>query len=66
MSESLQDGTEPKAKEFFSSALRKFKSPILGWEEARAFCFFFLKRKWALSQYIYNVETLIKNYELLS
>jgi len=44
MSESLQDGTEPKAKEFFSSALRKFKSPILGGKRA-LFCLLFSKKE---------------------
>ena len=32
----------------FSSALRKFKSPILGGTEARAFCFFFPKKEDAI------------------
>mgnify|MGYP000396836995 CR=1 FL=1 len=29
----------------FSSALRKFKSPILGWDGSVRFLFLFLKRK---------------------
>ena len=44
VSESLQDGTEPIGEGVFSSALRKFKSPLLGWE-ARAFCLLFSKKE---------------------
>jgi len=41
--ESLQDGTE-RSEGVFSSAFRKFKSPILGGKSA-LFAYFFLKSK---------------------
>jgi len=38
-SESLQSGMRNEVEQVFSSALRKFKSPFLGWE-ARALTIF--------------------------
>jgi len=45
-SESLQGGTEPKAREFFLLRLKKFKSPIFeGGGRKRALLCFFLSKK---------------------
>jgi hypothetical protein len=43
-SESLQGVTEPIGEGVFSSALRKFKSPILGGKRA-LLCFFLSKKE---------------------
>tara|TARA_Y100000034_G_scaffold37897_1_gene46547 strand:+ start:108 stop:233 length:126 start_codon:yes stop_codon:yes gene_type:complete len=40
VSESLQGGMRNEVEQVFSSAFRKFKSPILGWE-ARTFLLLF-------------------------
>ena len=45
MSESLQDGTEAVGGGVFSSALRKFKSLILGWDGSARFLVLFSKKK---------------------
>jgi|TARA_Y100000296_G_scaffold1971_1_gene2180 hypothetical protein len=48
-SESLQGVTEPIGEGVFSSALRKFKSPILGGKRA-LFAYFFLKKKFFIGK----------------
>jgi len=44
-SESLQGGMRNEVEQVFSSALRKFKSLIWGWDGSARFLFLFSKKK---------------------